>query len=142
MRVFNQKLTKKQLRTAICKFAKQIGVRKVIFNDKGKYVNGTYNSETRVLYLDNKQTKSRMLCTFFHELGHHTAVAQNKWKKYHYCLVPLMTANEVFVIENKIDQIGKKLWHKHVDIKLWGMYKYGYPKSQKNSIIKNFISKQ
>ena len=53
-----------------------------------------------------------------------------------------MTFNQVFRIENRIDQLGEKLWNKYVDIRQWGKYKYSYPKAQKNNIIKNFISKQ
>ena len=53
-----------------------------------------------------------------------------------------MNVNVVFDIENKIDRIGEKLWYKYVDIRQWGRYKFAYPKSQKNNIIKNFFNKQ
>lgn len=137
----NKRLTKEQLRAEICKFAKEVGVSKTIFSNKGRYVNGSYNATNKVLYLDTKLTKSMLLCTFFHELGHHMAALKNKWKAYHFCLVPSMYADSIFNIENKIDQIGEKLWYKYVDTKHWGRYKYSYPKAQKNSIIKNFISR-
>lgn len=137
----NKRLTKKQLRAEICKFAKEIGVNKTIFSNKARYVNGSYNATNKVLYLDTKLTKYVMLRTFFHELGHHTAALKNKWKNYHYCLVPSMYVETIFQIENKVDQIGETLWYKYVDIKRWGRYKYSYPKAQKNNIIKNFISR-
>ena len=136
----SNRLTKKQLRSLIYKTAKQFGVNKVLFSSNAKHVSGTYNVETGNIYLDTKQTKSEMLCTFFHELGHHDAVTKNKWSKYHHCQSKLMSVNTVFNIENKIDKIGETLWYKHVDSKQWGKYKYAYPKSQKSYIIKNFIN--
>ena len=143
MKIFVQKkITKEELRKLICMFAKQIGVNRVIFGNKGIYIKGTYNTETKNLYIDVKQTKTELLHTFFHELGHHVAVIKNKWKKYHHCLTKEMNTEEVFKIENKIDQIGRRLWHKYVDTDQWGNYKYSYPKALKKDIIKNFISKQ
>lgn len=141
-RIFvNNKITKAQLRKVICLFARQQGVNKVIFNDKGTRVKGTYNPFTKNLYIDTKQTKKELLHTLFHELGHHTAVQKNKWKNYHHCLVECMSVEKIFQIENSVDRIGQKLWNKYVDVKFWGKYKYSYPKKQKNNIIKNFISK-
>lgn len=143
VKVFNSsKLTKAELRMCVCNIAKKVGVKKVVFSDKGIYVKGTYNPKTRILFIDTKQTKCEMLYTFFHELGHHFAVLKNKWKKYHFCLVKKMDVERIFYIENKIDQIGKTLWYKYVNTKQWGKYKYSYPKNQKNYIIKHFISKQ
>lgn len=143
MKIFNNnKLTKIQLRKLICKFAKDLGVNRVVFGNKGVTVKGTYNPKTKNLFIDTKQTKVELLHTLFHELGHHVAVLKNKWKNYHHCLVDYMTVERIFTIENKIDQIGKTLWHKYVDTKQWGRYNYSYPKSQKKNIIKNFISKQ
>ncbi len=135
-------LTFKDLRTAICFFAKKLKVKRVVFNNKGVHVKGTYNAMTNVVYIDLKQTNVEMLHTFFHELGHHTAVKKNKWKTYHNSPLSSMDSNVAFDIENKIDQIGKQLWNKYVDVKQWGKYKYSYLKSQKTSLIKNFISKQ
>lgn len=131
-----------QLRKLICKFAKDLGVNRVVFGNKGIRVKGTYNPETKNLFIDTKQTKVELLHTLFHELGHHNAVLKNKWKTYHHSLVDSMSVEKIFDIENKIDRIGKKLWHKYVDVKQWGMYNYSYPKSQKNTIIKNFINSQ
>lgn len=133
------RITTKQLRSDICKFAKAQGVNKVCFNNNGKRVNGTYNAKTKTIYLDTKQTKIQLLRTFFHELGHHVAVNLNKWKNYHFCLVSRMRADLIFKIENSIDKIGKTLWHKYVDMKRWGNYKYSYPKHLKNHIITHFI---
>jgi hypothetical protein len=133
--------TKKQLRATICSFAYSLNVHKVIFNDKGKSVNGSYNGITKVLYLNMKQTKISLLRTFFHELGHHLAVQKNKWSSYHLNTAKMMNVETVFNIENKIDQMGEELWYKYVDIKKWGRYKYVYPKTNKNYFIKNFTSK-
>lgn len=139
MKIFTVNLTKSQLRAQICDLAKKLGVNKIIFNDKATKVNGTYNPKNKNMYLDLKLTKKVLLRTFFHELGHHKAVEQNKWKNYHHCLVSVMYADTVFYIENKIDQIGEKLWYKYVDLTCWGRYKYSYPKARKTYIIKNFI---
>lgn len=139
MKIFTTALTKKQLRTKICEFAKKLGVNKVIFNNRATKVNGTYNAKNSNIYLDLKLTKTVLLRTFFHELGHHQAVKQNKWKNYHHCLVSTMYAHTIFHIENRIDQIGEKLWYKYVDLTRWGRYKYTYPISNKDYIIKNFI---
>lgn len=141
MKIFDDKhLTKKQLRTLLCVFAKRKGVDRVSFNNKGKFVNGTYNALTKIMYVNTNQTKKEMLNTFFHEMGHHEAVKQNRWTNYHFNLMSNLTYEKVFYIENKIDKIGKKLWYKFVDIKQWGRYKYAYPKALKNNIIKHFIS--
>ena len=142
MKIFvNKRTTKKQLRSLICKLAKETGVAKIIFNNKGKHIRGSYNSQTKHMYIDLNQTKTSMLHTFFHELGHHRAAQLNKWSKYHFCLVAFMNVETIFTIENKVDQIGEKLWYKYVDKTQWGNYKFSYPKSQKNNIIKNFLSK-
>ena len=137
----NNKNTKKQLRLLLCNFARRAGVARVVFNSNAKRVNGTYNSGTNILYISNKQTKKQMLITLFHELGHHWAVQKNKWKKYHFGSNKTISYSEAFDIENKIDQIGEKLWNNYVDIKQWGRYKYSYLKKEKSFIIKNFISK-
>ncbi len=136
-KLFNDKnITVIELRKLICKTAKRLGVNRVVFNKKGRKVRGTYNAFTKNLYIDSKQTKKEMLNTFFHELGHHKAVKANRWRKYHLCLVPSMNIETIFNIENKIDQIGRRLWNKYVNPKQWGRYKYVYPKSQKNNMIK------
>ena len=141
MKFFNTKtLTKKELRKSICAFAKEAGVNKVIFNASGRNVSGTYHSHQKYLYLNLKQTKQQMLRTFFHELGHHEAATNNKWVGFHFKFKK-MKIETIFNIENKIDQIGKKLWYKNVDLKQWGMYKYFYPKSSKNNYVNN-LSKQ
>lgn len=128
-------LTKKQLRKQICVFAKQIGVKKLIFNDKAKFVSGTFNSRTGVIFLSLNQTKKQMLNTLFHELGHFYAVKQNKWKKFHFNLYKNFNYDLYFRVENKIEKIGKDLWNKHVNKKYWGNYKYFYLKSKKKEII-------
>ena len=135
-------ITKKQLRESIREFAKGQGVNKITFANKGIYVKGTYNAVTGSLFVDLKQTKREMLITFFHEMGHHVAVKKNKWHKYHYSDCIEMSSETIFEIENKIDQIGEKLWYKYVDTKHWGKYKYSYPRLHKKTIIRDFINKQ
>lgn len=142
MKIFNQaRITKKQLQHLICLSAKKFGVKKVSFNRKGKYVRGTYNAFNNVLYLDAKQTKQEMLNTFFHELGHHFAVKNNRWKQYHFNLVPSINFDRVFLIENRIDRSAKKLWNKYVDTKIWGRYKYVYLKTNKNIIMNTLLQR-
>jgi hypothetical protein len=138
----NSKLKKQEFRKAVCAFAKEQGIKTITFSNRAKFVRGTYNAFTNSLFLDLKQTRKEMLHTFFHELGHHLAVKKDLWKDYHYCTIPEMTCDDVFMIENSIDHIAGELWIQHVDIKQWGKYKYAYPKSQKSNIIQNFISKQ
>jgi hypothetical protein len=132
-----KRLTKKQLRSEICKFAKEAGVKKVIFNATGRKVSGTYHSRVKHLYISLNQTKQQMLRTFFHEMGHHEAVLNNMWTSFHFNLVSTIRVDVLFDIENNIDQIGKKLWNKNVDSKQWGMYKYFYPKRDKTTFMKN-----
>lgn len=141
MKYFNTfNISETNLRKLICSVAKKLGVNRVTFNIKAKYVRGTYNCLTKIIYIDLKQTKNEMLNTFFHELGHHFAVKNKRWKAYHFDLVPSMSFERVFRIENKVDGYAKKLWNKHVDILEWGKYKYCYPKSQKQTIINNMIN--
>jgi hypothetical protein len=142
-KVFNKsKITKTELRKLMIRFAKELGVKRVTFTNRAKRVKGTYNAFTKSLFIDLKQTKAEMLCTLFHEMGHHFAVKRNKWRGYHFCTIPSMKVDKIFKIENGVDCIGRQLWYKYVDTKQWGKYKYSYPKTQKNNIIKNFISKQ
>ena len=131
----NPRVTVSELRRHVCKFAKSLGVSRVTFNKNGKYVAGTYNPETKSLYLCTKATKTELLRVFFHELGHHEAVKKNMWRTYHFNLVPAMTPEKIFSIENGIDQLGNKLWNKYVDVAKWGRYKYAYPKSKKRLLI-------
>ena len=140
MKLFaNRAINRKSLRKEICLMAKESGVRKVAFSNKGKHVTGTFNAVNDVIFIDMKQTRKEMLLTFFHELGHFTAVKKRKWLMYHYNpSTPLISATEKFNIENKIDKIAKQLWNKHVDITVWGKYRYGYPQVQKREIVNWF----
>ncbi len=137
MKLFaNNKITKRDLRKQICSMAKESGVKKVSFNNKAKYVMGTYNALNDVIYIDVKQNKRDMLLTFFHEMGHFTAVKKKKWLVYHFDPhTSLISHDEKFKIENKIDKIAKQLWNKHVDTKIWGKYKYGYPLVDKRDSV-------
>jgi hypothetical protein len=137
---FTSKVNKKQLRELICETAKRFGVKRTAFNRKAKNVRGTYNPFTGVLYLSLNQTKKELLNVFFHELGHHFAVKNNRWKVYHFNLAPLMTIERVFKIENRIDQNAKKLWNKYVDLNQWGKYNFAYPKSKKKQIMNHIAN--
>jgi Zn-dependent peptidase ImmA (M78 family) len=142
MKLFtNGKLTKSQLRKEICAMAKDSGVKRVTFNRKAKHVMGTYNPLNKVIYIDCKQSRKDMLLTFFHEMGHFTAIKRKKWLNYHMDPgTPLISTSRKFDIENKVDKIAKELWNKHVDTKAWGKYIYGYPKSEKRASV-NWLSK-
>ena len=140
-KIFNtRQITKSNLRSLLFRFARHSGVNVVIFNNRGKRVLGTYNALTRNMYINTSQTKRQMMCTFFHELGHHEAVRLKKWKRYHFNSSYCMDYNTVFEIENGIDKIGEKLWNKYVETKQWGRYKYAYPKSKKKLFVKTFTS--
>lgn len=132
------RLTKKELRFQICAFAKQVGVKKVVFNNKAKYVCGTFNPTNNTIFISLKQTKKQMLHTLFHELGHHYAVLKKKWVKYHFNLYKAPSAELYFSIENKIEKIAKSLWNENVDKKRWGNYKYFYLKSRKKELTNLF----
>jgi hypothetical protein len=129
-------ISKRQLRTLICNFAWDMGVKKVSFNKRAIDIAGSYNYEKRVIFLSNKQNRREILLTFFHELAHHIAsTKKHKWLAYHMnAATPLLTPAAKFTIENKIDKLAKKLWFKHVNTKAWGRYKYGYPQSNKKNI--------
>lgn len=133
-RFSSNRITTKQLRSLIVRVAKDMGVNFVTFNDKGKSVLGTYEASKKSLYLNAKQTKRGLLQTFFHELGHHAAIKSKRWLDYHLGKKKL-SAEKQFFIENKVDQIAKKLWLCHVDTKQWGMYKYTYLKSKKKYLM-------
>ena len=133
-----RRLTKKELRKQICIFAKHIGVKKVIFNGKAKYVYGTFNSRNNIIFLSLTQSKKAMLNTLFHELGHFDAVQKKKWIKYHFNLYKKFNFDRNYMIENKVEKLAKNLWNKYVDKKEWGNYKYFYLKSEKTK-FKNFL---
>jgi hypothetical protein len=135
------RLTKQQLRAAICSFAKQLGVNNVIFNSTARRVCGTYNASTQNIFLSLNQTKKQMLNTFFHELGHHESVKKGKWVKYHFDLYKKANPETLFYIENKIELIGKKLWKQYVDGTKWGNYKYFYLKKNKAQ-MKTFLKEK
>tara|TARA_R110000868_G_scaffold103681_17_gene285391 strand:+ start:622 stop:984 length:363 start_codon:yes stop_codon:yes gene_type:complete len=114
-----------------------MGVRKVTFSKRAKYVAGTYNCDKQVIFIDMKQNRRNILLTFFHELAHHVAYSKGKWLEYHNNATTLLiSASAKFDIENRIDKLAKKLWLLHVDVKQWGKYKYGYPKSQSKKITR------
>jgi len=134
------RLTKKQLRANICLFAKQVGVKKVIFNCAAKYISGSYNADSKVIFLSLNQSKKQMLNTLFHELGHHESVKNGKWIKYHFNLYKTKNPKTWFYIENKIEILGKRLWKQHVNKNKWGNYKYFYLKRNETRMTKFLTS--
>jgi hypothetical protein len=138
--MFNtNRLTKKELRDQICAFAKAVGVKKVIFNSSAKYLSGSYNAYTNIIYLSLNQTRKQMLNTLFHELAHYESVKTKKWIKYHFNLYKTSNYERWFFIENKIDQLGKKLWKRYVNKSKWGNYKFFYLKRNKTQMT-NFLN--
>lgn len=116
--------------------AKEASVRKVIINGNAEWVDGTYNALKNTIYIQAKQNKKNLLITFFHEMGHHTAVKNKQWLPYHRGSKKDITAEDAFMIENAVDKIAASLWRKYVDPKVWGRYTFCYPASRKRSLIK------
>ena len=92
------------------------------------------------MYINTDQTDIELMHAVFHELGHHQAILEGKWLEYHYNQIKDMSGEDIFEIENGIDQLAEKLWAKYVDCKVWGRYIYADPKSRKVQIIKEFIN--
>lgn len=118
-----------ELRSIVTNFAKLRGARGVSFNRNANRVLGTYNSNNKQIFLSLKQPKKQFLCTFFHELAHHTAVKQKKWMSYHFNKA-VFSERQIYDIENNVDQIAQKLWNEFVNKKVWGNYIYAYPKKR------------
>ena len=132
-------LSKVQLRALICAFASMFRVRKVSFNNKAKELAGSYNFAKDVIFLSSTQCKRDMLLTFFHELSHHVKAQKGRFRRYHQnAATPLISPSTKFNIENGIDKLAQKLWHKHVDTKQWGKYRYGYPRSNRKNLTEWF----
>lgn len=139
MKIFkNKKIYTKDLRSLLFRTAKSFGVNKITFNKNAKHVCGTYNAETKSMFIAANQTKKELLLAFFHELAHHVSFDQKKWLKYHLSDNKTFSAETAFEIENKIDKKAFKLWNKYVELKQWGKYKYFYPKQRKTQLIKLF----
>lgn len=136
----NANVSTKELRALCTSFAKLQGIKRTVFNNRGKFVKGTYNCFNKVMYINTDQDNVDLMHAVFHELGHHEAIKHEKWLDYHFNSTLKLTNEEVFDIENGIDKIAEKLWSKHVDCKVWGRYKYAYPKSQRTQIINEFIN--
>ena len=135
----SNKITLAELRALICSFAKQRGVNRVIFNNRGTTVKGTYCASNKNMYVNLDQTKKAMMHTFFHELAHHEAVVNSLWLDYHFDR-KFYSSEDVFLIENNIDRIAQRLWQTHVNSKYWGRYIFAYNQNKKQFLIKNFIS--
>lgn len=129
-------ISKRQLRELIRSFAYDMEVNKVMFNKKAVNISGSYNYHKKTIFIDSKQNRKEILLTFFHELAHHVASTKKKrWLKYHKnAATPSISASAKFLIENKIDRLAKKLWFEHVNVKAWGRYKFGYPRSNRKNI--------
>jgi hypothetical protein len=136
----NANISTKKLRALCNSFVKQQGVKRTVFNNRGKFVKGTYNCFNKTMYINTEQTKIELMHALFHELGHHEAVKNEKWLDYHFNSTLKLTNEEVFEIENGVDKIAEKLWAKYVDCSVWGRYKYAYPKSKRTRIINEFIN--
>jgi len=135
MKIFDtSRINKKILRQFICLVAKEHKVSRVSFNNQAKNVAGLYDFTKNSIFLNNKQTKKRLLCVFFHELAHHEAVMNNVWIDYHSGNMEDISPLHQFNIENQIDKIASSLWNKYVNTKKWGKYKFSYPKSNKKHL--------
>ena len=80
MKHFVKNQTRKELKMSIKTFAKSIGIKKVTYNNKALYIEGSYNHKTRVIFLSSRLKKENILPTFFHELAHHIACKRGLWK--------------------------------------------------------------
>jgi hypothetical protein len=136
MKHFAKNLTREELKNSIKCFAKSIGVKKVTYNNKAVYVEGSYNHKTRVIFLSSRLKKKNTLSTFFHELAHHVACKRGLWKKYHTQVVT--NPEYAFLVENRIDRLAKKLWSRYVDSSTWGRYYFTYKSAQKRSHLAFF----
>lgn len=123
--------TKKDLRKYMSIVAEEHNVKNISFNNQTSRLAGLYNSKTKGIFINNKQTKKLMMFAFFHELAHHVAVQRKHWIGYHKGQNNTIAPSKQFEIENKIDKIAKTLWNKYVNKKIWGNYKFIYPKSNK-----------
>lgn len=135
MKIFCRvKLTKKDLRKYMSIIAQEHKVKNVSFNNQTKRVAGLYNSKTKGIFINNKQSKKHMLFAFFHELAHHVAVQRKCWLGYHKGQKTTIAPSKQFEIENKVDKIAKTLWSKYVNKKIWGNYRFVYPKCNKTTL--------
>jgi hypothetical protein len=138
-----KKPSKKELRKTICCFAKSYGVKRVVFNNRAKYINGSFNSTNCVIFISTTLCKKDTLSTFFHELGHFEAVKNGMWNEYHANVhTNAYTAEEKFYIEHGIDKIAMGLWNKYVNTKVWGKYTYTYKLKNKRYFVEWFNNEQ
>lgn len=134
MKIFTKKMSVLELKCTMRVLAKKTGVRKVTYNNRGVYVDGSYHAETQIIYICSKLTKKNILQTFFHELAHHIACKRKWWVKYHTTEV---TDSEIaFKVENSIDRMARKLWYRYVNSTIWGKYNFVYKKSSKKESIR------
>jgi hypothetical protein len=136
MKLFVKKQSKDELKQSIKAFAKSTGVKKVTYNCKAVYIEGSYNHKTRIIFISSRLPKKDTLSTFFHELAHHIACKRGIWKKYHTQVVT--NPEYAFLVENRIDYLAKKLWNKYVDSAIWGKYQYTYKKANRRKHL-NFL---
>ena len=132
--------TRKQLKQLVRDVCKIERVKKIIFRkeiDRLEKIDGIYVGVTQTITVcDYKKSMRYILLTAFHELGHHVAVRNNLWKRYHCGHDVTFTAEYAFLIENAIDRIARLLWKKYVDTKVWGRYKFTYTKAAKAHFVK------
>lgn len=135
MKLFDRPVTTVVLRKDLKNFAYSIGVKRIAFNKKAIYVDGSYCCKKRTMFISLSLTKKDTLTTFFHELAHHVACRRGWWLAYHHSEVT--DSKKAFIIENRIDRLAQKLWNRYVDRKVWGRYKYAYTVSKKRMHIKS-----
>jgi hypothetical protein len=134
MKHFNKQQTRFQLKNSIKTLAKTTGVKRVTYNNRAIYVDGTYNHKTKVIFISSRLTKKNILQTFFHEFAHHIACGRGQWKKYH--TQEVTNSEYAFLIENRIDRLARKLWNRYVDSFIWGKYHFTYVKKDKRMYMK------
>lgn len=137
---FDKNLTKEELRKKICSFARSQGVNRVIFQNRARYVFGTYNYKNRNIYISSRLTKKNMLLVFMHELAHHcAAVFEKKWILYHLdAATPLLSPEIKFEIEHNIDRMAKKMWNEYVCLKTWKNYRFTYSAARRRELTRWF----
>jgi hypothetical protein len=135
MKMFNKLVTAAELRKTMKELAYSKGVKRITYNKKAIYVDGTYCCRKKSMFIKLGLTKKNTLHTFFHELAHHVACHRGWWRNYHYNVVT--DSEKAFIVENRIDRLAKKLWSCYVDSKVWGRYHFTYTVSQKRTHIKN-----
>ena len=134
MKHFDRRLSTIELRKQLKELAILVGIKRIVYNKKAIYLDGSYCFYKKTMFLSLKQTKQKTLMTFFHELAHHVACTRGWWKTYHFNEVT--NSKKAFIVENQIDRLAQKLWRRYVNQKIWGKYKFAYTTYNKREQIK------